>query len=747
MGMRSSREPGIYPASSAPVTPSKIFRFRKAWRIVRESEEELKKDHRLRLVAEVADSYPRLLVWLTEGRVSRYWNVFGNWIAIARMTPGANWVMWRTLFQPIANRAPWRQALYELIIQDERCKFNKHLGKERLATKLPMNWSTQGLSAVTDVTLIAQTASRTELRKIIEKMSSGCIGVTGLRGAGKTTLIRDFCRHRFGTPVFALEGTTGLPGMRFTVQAPLPYDIREFLVHQYTCLYEAVLADVRLNPTSFTDRVVFSLLAPRSVRPAALLRGLGGIALLAVAGGLAYRADTRTWPQLAWLLPASEWLAASAAFIAAVAVTAWRTRQALLEARQILTLATDAQDRLEKLHFQRTDTRSRTGAISGPMGNGLNLSSTQAFTEQLMTLPELVADYRDFADRVVAALQQKVGRSSDKGRPWGSGNDGVDVRLVVGIDEIDQIEDIHDADRFLAGLSSVFGTPHCVYLIALPPGILAAGDQRMVPLKTVSNGVFDEMVWVDPLDLPTAGDLLDRRVLGLPAAFTALCYVLSGGLPRDLLRIARSIFTIERGTDLDCVTERIISDELLELEHRVITHVASLDIPAADTLLGFLGTAIGYAENPGSFIQAADIKAVMDDMSRLWAGGSRRLFAGGAEEISPLAAEVCDSFLAGLYFLLTVHELFTAESMPVIQLAAQVTEEGICKLNDNASLRSLARARAALGVNPYLAAAIIHETRSTLAGRTGDPVLFADIEPAFLNRPGNSPRHSSRPTT
>lgn len=734
--MRPGEEPEADLAAAASRTGASIRRILRPARLMTSEDlNDLAEDQALRMVAEVADSYPRLLVWLTEGRVSSYWNVFGSWIALARLLPGANWVLWRVLFRPIAYRAPWRLALYELILQEKRHEFNRGLGKERLGTKLTMEWSTQGLSAVTDVTLVAPTESRTELREIIEKMSSGCIGVTGLRGSGKTTLIRDFCRHRFGTPVFARGNQAELPGLRFTVQAPLPYDIREFLVHQYTCLCEAVLADVRLNPTSFTDRVVLSLVAPRSLRPAALIRGLAGAALLALAGILAYRTDTRSWPHLQWLLPVSGWLAVSAAFIAACVVTAWRTRHALIEARQILALATDAQDRLEKLHFQRTDTRSLGGVAGGPAASSLNLSITQSLTEQMMTLPELVADYRDFAERVVAALQENADRARYKSRAQGAGKDSADVRLVVGIDEIDQIEDVHDVDRFLAGLSSVFGTPHCVYLIAIPPRILAAGDQRMVPLKTASNGAFDEMVWVDPLDLPTAGDLLDRRVAGLPAAFVALCYVLSGGLPRDLLRIARSIFANGKAAELSDTTERIIGDELRGLEHRVITHAASLEIPAAADFLGFLDTVMGFGEDPHiSSLRACDIKAVMDSLSALWAGEARQLFADTGE-IAPLTAEVCDSFLAGLYFLLTVHELFTAKSTPapVIELAAQLTDKGICELKDDSTLRNLARARADLGVNPYLAAAIISETRKS------HPALFADIEPAFLGQPGIKP--------
>src|SRR5581483_10249266 len=163
-------------------------------------------------------------------------------------------------------------------------------------------------------------------------------------------------------------------------------DAREFLVHLYTCLCRAVLADMRLNPTSFIHRIVLSLLLPRSVRLASLLRSLAGIALLVLAGGLACRAMSGHWPVPSWTARTWEWLGVVAACIAAMIVTGWRTRQALLEVRQVLTLATDAQARLERLHFQRTDTRGYAGTLAGPMGTGLNVSGGKSLTEQMMTM-------------------------------------------------------------------------------------------------------------------------------------------------------------------------------------------------------------------------------------------------------------------------------------------------------------------------------------------------------------------------
>ena len=667
--------------------------------------------------------------------MSCYWNVFGFWIAFLRLVPGLRWIVWRLLFEPVARRAPWRLELYEAILQRERYKRNNRPYANRFSPTLTIG-KTPGLSAVTEMAAITPTASREDMRRKIEKMSSGCIGVSGLRGSGKSTLIRDFCSHRYGTPKRSASDFTELPGLRLMVQAPLRYDAREFLIYQYTCLCKAVLTDVRLNPTSFVHHIVLPLLLPRSIRPGTLLRGLSGIALLAAAGILAYRAAVSRWPVPSWPPRTWELLGAVTAVVAAMAVFGWRTRQALIEVRQIVTLAADAQSRLEQLHFQRTDTRSRGGTLSGPMGTGLNLTSTRAFVEQMMTLPELIDDYRDFAERVVAALQQTVGSDRHK----------TDLRLVIGIDEMDQIEDAQGADRFLKELSSVFGIPHCVYLISVSPDTLAATDQRMVPLKTSSGGLFDEMVWIEPLDLPQASDLLDHRVIGLPAAFIALCYVLSGGLPRDLLRVARAIFTTggdSANVGLAKATHNVIKDEIRALKHRAMAHASSLDIPATPNLVGLL-SADDWPFGPTDHApqQLANIGNILGDLSQLWAGKARERFAGPDKAVAPLTAEICDSFLAGLYLLLTVYQIFTAEPARGIRLAICPAEDGTSKFEDHPVLRDLARARTTLGVNPYLASAIICDARETLSRDTGHPGFAAGIAPHFLNHP---PAHHTQP--
>ena len=135
-------------------------------------------------MASVAEDHPRLLAWLAEGRISWYWNLFGTWVAFARLIPGVRRIIWHLLFKPVARRAPWRVELHEAILQNKRYAFNRQDTDAKLVTSLAMRKApgrrdTPGLSAVTEIANFTRTKSREEVRRKVEKMSSGCIGLSG----------------------------------------------------------------------------------------------------------------------------------------------------------------------------------------------------------------------------------------------------------------------------------------------------------------------------------------------------------------------------------------------------------------------------------------------------------------------------------------------------------------------------------------------------------------------------------------
>jgi len=768
------------------------------------------------LVADVSDYYPRLLVWLSEGQVGGVWNVFGVWLSVLRLIPGVRWLVWYFMFKPVADVAPWRVALYASILQRRRSTLNKEpVSSEQnhaSSDKKKILHPGVGLSAVTEEAVVLPTKVRADLSQRIVTLSSGCIGISGLRGAGKSTLIQDFCAQRYGTPREPGSARTAdfLAGLRIMVQAPLEFDAREFLIHQYTCLCRAVLADVRFNPTTFGRQLLF-LLGPKRIRLGALLGALSGFIFFAACAALAYLADTRTWPRPFDDLFAWEVAGAVLAFTAGAAAFCWRTGQAVREIRQVINLASDAEDRLRRLHYQRTDSRSAGGTLSAPVGAGISIGTSHEFTQQLMSLPELIDDYRDFVQRVVGGLEQaewdqqaradreQVRRkkwkkrrewwaAKDGKRPWarwpwvhwlmspgtqcvslvvhgggepkdksGAYDRGNDVRLVIGIDQMDQIHDAKAARRFLDELSAEFGVPNCVYLLAVSPKTMAAVDQRTVPLKTSSGGLFDEMIWVEPFGFLKSRELLNSRVVGLRPTLIALCYVLSGGLPRELLRVARLIVravppTQKATGDVDAVNiehvvEAVIKDEVTALKHRALASTAGHDVHETLGLLEQQLTDDGWPWDTMEPDPRSVVGSILEHVQEPVASPPLPAQRAADDETkdAAFAAEICNNLIAGLYYLFTVRELFLQDRKLIERLITATTavEEGRKATSGRPCILSdLARARVALGVGPDLAADLVSAARKAM--KFENPDLIGAIQIQFLDRPAEvSPQRAS----
>jgi hypothetical protein len=71
--------------------------------------------------------------------------------------------------------------------------------------------------------------------------------------------------------------------------------------------------------------------------------------------------------------------------------------------------------------------------------------------------------------------------------------------------------------------------------------------------------------------------------------------VLSGGLPREVLRLARAVFTSTGDSrdpiTLEQATAHVVAGEIRALEHRTMASTASLDTGALPGLLTMLGNA------------------------------------------------------------------------------------------------------------------------------------------------------------
>ncbi|MBN6051878.1 hypothetical protein JYK22_08015, partial [Nonomuraea sp. RK-328] len=247
-----------------------------------------------------------------------------------------------------------------------------------------------------------------------------------------------------------------------------------------------------------------------------------------------------------------EWLS-----VEVMAPVAYDRREFMLHLLEVLCrrvkgsgLKTAALAERELRRVRSVQTRSNeSNANLGWGGFGVSMKRGTSLAHQPMTYPEIVNALRTLLRRVAAELHDAPVRR----------------RLLVGIDELDRIAPAAAARDFLNELKAVFDVPHCLFVLSVSDEALRAADLAPLGRRDAFDSAIDEVVRVDPLDHETSVRLLDTRVVGLPAPFSALFYCLSGGSPRDLLRMARAAIarvTPERPCPLSEVTAALIEREL-----------------------------------------------------------------------------------------------------------------------------------------------------------------------------------------
>jgi hypothetical protein len=95
---------------------------------------------------------------------------------------------------------------------------------------------------------------------------------------------------------------------------------------------------------------------------------------------------------------------------------------------------------------------------------------------------------------------------------------------------------------------------------------LANFERRVVRMRTVFDSAFDHIVRLRALTLRESVGLLRRRATGVPDPFWILCHCMAGGMPRDVLRIARTMLDVHRESAgpsaLPRMAERLVALEV-----------------------------------------------------------------------------------------------------------------------------------------------------------------------------------------
>jgi hypothetical protein len=645
-----------------------------------------------------------------------------------------------------AAGAHLRHILSGAVSEAARSALNSHLSGPALETTLHLQ-GTEGLAQVVDRRLEIPTRAAEQLGALLRRMKGGSVGVSGPRGAGKTTLLNRFCEGR--------EAIGDKPFKAVLVAAPVAYGSREFLSHLADRLSrelggklpEVSGKDDKAEPAWHWPAEIGRLLlvALLVAAPLAALAGLAGLvssvqsaltdqlvwgmatvlaglALIVIAYRIAnwlYESDAprlllKVLPRLV-AFSGFGCVVGGAALVVADLVdgtaseTAIRAGGLLIGACALIaallpllttsgtpassysstgtepeTLVTFASNLLEDITYLQSYGRGWSlGGGLGPMQGGV--SADTSLERQVMSYPELVSRLR--------GLLSLAAETYD---------------IVIGIDELDKLESGPDADRFLNELKAMFGVPGTYFLVSVSEDAMSRFERRGLPFRDVFDSTFDEIVRVQPLSLGEAQQLLDKRVVGLPLIYSGLCHVLSGGLPRDLIRTVRHLVEIHEREDhpdtLGELTARLLGEELCT-KADAVRFAARTESPPEPLLANFVDW-LGEFRNLGADrAELIRFCEVIEELATVQLP-STNLDADGRTRRSNVLRMGLELACYG-YFAATVLEVFHDNLAPAdIRLLADGTTEA-------PALEGLAQAHAGFVVNPNAAWFGINSYRSS----------------------------------
>jgi len=596
-----------------------------------------------------------------------------------------------------ARRAWLNDSAERIIIPNAVLTINTLLGKDK--DKLLVERDSEGLRRLQDPAFRVSTHSRERLDSILSQMDGGSIALAGPRGAGKSTLLKQFCQPTG-------DDLANVRGILVYVPAPSEYVARDFIAELFQRLCEAYLefcnyprseALYGLGKTRASlRRTIHKALALAWLS----LRVMIAVALVASASWLLIRNIPgvvlgRTWSATDRLYLGLGIVLLAWAFWPKIEL--WRRH---LRSQKEPGLVQQAREYLLRLQVDKTVTWGANVTSPGVRGIGLGMSKGTSAKYTPWTLPELVGYVRRFMDEISKQL-----RHSSRA-------------VIIGIDEIDRIGSLDHAERFIGEIKAIFGIERCFFLVAVAEDVGSLFARRATAGRSILESAFDEVITVDPLKLDEARDLLLKRVPGFTDAFVYLVFALSGGLPRELIRVTRRLVEVNleqleagRHPRLDDLAFRLVTEDLIDVLVASRSQMSRLILSSGWAALFDEMRSAGITLRRGS-APRSELYKIMENISAI-----RPPKTSEREEDQPTIVQddedTARRIVAGLsafaYFGVTVIDAFADEHFSLDEVRQRMESD------DGASYQELAAARVELSISTTSAQLILHRFHDSLA--------------------------------
>jgi KAP family P-loop domain len=360
------------------------------------------------------------------------------------------------------------------------------------------------------------------------------VGVTGERGIGKSELLRSFCDNSADEAKIKSGGT-----IQVFVAVPSAFRGIEFLSLIAQELARAVPGFRTVEEISARRKQWLGLLAA-CVGFIAI-----GLSIVFIGGTLSWRI-THLW--------ISTMLSIGGLILILGGEFLFFMGRLRVSRRQVHR---DAERLALRLTYAETISSQTEGSVSWS-GVGLKRSGGRSLSSLPLTEGALIFEIKTLAD--------KLARSG--------------YRIVIGIDEMDKLESGQATDEFLNSVKQLFAIKECSFIVSVSTSAWAKFVRRGINLRDALDSSLDAIESVGALDFREVRSLILHRRVEMRDSQTLLCYILSGGLPREAMRFARALATRNRDGEVRTHTLAEVGGLVLDDEAKRLIDASKTD--AAD---------------------------------------------------------------------------------------------------------------------------------------------------------------------